>query len=226
MTDPVLTVRDALARREAVSDAALDEVFPEELRERSVLQWTPVAIAMRAAELLAPAPGARVLDVGAGVGKVCLVGALMTEATWWGIEQDPVLVAAAKHAGVGARHREPHPVRARRRPAAGVGRVRRVLLLQPVHHADARAACQPVRALCRDPGRLRRVTQRLTNAREGTRVVTYYGFGGKLPPGYALISREPAGGDALELWIRDAPPAEPALRPVDVTLARSAVLNP
>jgi len=38
--------------------------------------------------------------------------------------------------------------------------------------------------------------------RAGTRVVTYHGFGGKLPAGYALASREPAGGDALELWIR------------------------
>ena len=81
MTRHALAIRDALRRRAEVSDAELDQVFPEELRERSHLHWTPVAIALRAAALLVPEParsGVRVLDVGAGVGKMCLVGAVVT----------------------------------------------------------------------------------------------------------------------------------------------------
>ena len=93
MTHRALAIREALERRAAVSDAELDQVFPEELRERSHLHWTPVAIAIRAAELLAPASSLRVLDVGAGVGKACIIGALVTGAMWWGVEQDQVLVA-------------------------------------------------------------------------------------------------------------------------------------
>ena len=50
---------------------------------------------------------------------------------------------------------------------------------------------------------LRRVVQRLAATRVGTRVVTYHGFGAALPTGYTLMSREPAGSDALELWICD-----------------------
>src|ERR1041384_4617592 len=98
MTRQALAIAEALARRVAISDEEFDQVFPEEFRERSFMHWTPVAVAMRAAELLAPEPNLRVLDVGAGVGKMCLVGALVTGATWWGIEQDQVLVAAANHA--------------------------------------------------------------------------------------------------------------------------------
>jgi SAM-dependent methyltransferase len=209
MTRHALAIRDALVQRAAVSDAELDQVFPEELRERSHLHWTPVAIAIRAAELLAPTPSLRVLDVGAGVGKVCLVGALVTGAMWWGIEQDPALVAAANHAAwaldIDRRTRFVHGDGSRLAwdefDAFYFYNPFSTLMLAP--HAS------PFVRYATIQNTLRRVEQRLASMREGTRVVTYYGFGGKLPPGYALISREPAGGDALELWIRDAPPAEP-----------------
>ena len=72
MTRHARELRDALARREAVSDAELDQVFPEELRDRTHLHWTPIAVAVRAAALLAPTPGARILDVGFGWGTTLL----------------------------------------------------------------------------------------------------------------------------------------------------------
>ena len=200
-------LRDALARRAPVSDEEFDRVFPEELRERSELHWTPVAIAMRAAELLAPVPSLRVLDVGAGVGKMCLIGALVTGATWWGVEQDEVLVQTANHAAW----------------ALGIADRTRFVLGDgsrlPWDEFDALYFYNPFSTLMLAPhaspfvryaaiqNTLRRVEQRLAGTREGTRVVTFHGFGGKLPAGYSLISREPAGGDVLELWIRDAPPA-------------------
>lgn len=202
-------LRDALARRTAVSDEELDQVFPDELRERSDLHWTPVAVAMRAAELLAPVPSLRVLDVGAGVGKMCLVGALVTGAMWWGIEQDPVLVAAANHAAwaldIADRTRFVHGDGSRLAwdefDAFYFYNPFGTLMLAP--HASPFVRYATIR------NTLLRVEQRLASTREGTRVVTYYGFGGRLPAGYALISREPAGGDVLELWIRDAPPSDP-----------------
>src|SRR4029078_5531458 len=61
---------------------------------------------------LAPVPSLRVLDVGAGVGKMCLIGALVTGATWWGVEQDEGLFQTANHAawalGIAARTRFVH----------------------------------------------------------------------------------------------------------------------
>lgn len=202
-----LATAEALARRVAISDEEFDQVFPEEFRERSFLHWTPVAVAMRAAELLAPEPSLRVLDVGAGVGKMCLVGALVTGATWWGIEQDQVLVAAANHAAwaldIDRRTRFVHGDGSRLAwdefDALYFYNPFTTLMLAP--HAS------PFVRYATIQNTLRRIEQRLASAREGTRVVTYHGFGGKLPAGYTLISREPAGGDVLELWIRDASPA-------------------
>ncbi len=209
MTRHALAVRDALRRRVAISDAELDQVFPEELRDRSHLHWTPVEIAIRAADLLAPAPHLRVLDVGAGVGKMCLVGALVTGAMWWGIEQDATLVSAANQAAwaldADRRTRFVHGDGSRLAwddfDAFYFYNPFSTLMLAP--HASPFVRYATIQST------LRRIEQRLAAARPGTRVVTYHGFGGKLPAGYTLISREPAGGDALELWIRDdpAPPA-------------------
>jgi predicted methyltransferase len=204
MTRHALAIRDALEHRIEVSDAELDRVFPDELRERSQLHWTPVAIAIRAAELLAPSPGQRVLDVGAGVGKLCLVGAITTGATWWGIEQDAVLVAAANHAAwsfdIAARTRFVHGDGSRLAwddfDAFYFYNPFTTLMLAP--HAS------PFLRYATIQNTLRRIKQRLAITRIGARVVTYHGFGGKLPQGYTLITREPAGEDALELWIREA----------------------
>lgn len=197
-------VGEALRRRESVSDAEIDQVFPEELRDRSHLHWTPVEVAMRAAELLAPSPEIRVLDVGAGVGKLCLVGALVTGATWWGIEQDAVQVAAANHAAwaldIAARTRFVHGDGSRLAwdefDAFYFYNPFTTLMLAP--HASPFVRYATIQAT------LRRIEQRLARARPGARVVTFHGLGGPLPPGFRLISHEPAADGALELWLRDA----------------------
>jgi SAM-dependent methyltransferase len=199
-----LAIREALERRVAVEDDDLDQLFPEDLRARAPLHWTPVAVAIRAAELLAPTASARVLDVGAGVGKVCLVGALVSGATWWGIEQDATQVAAAHHAawalGAGDCTRFVHGDGSRLPWDEFDG----FYFYNPFTTLTLAPHASPFLRYATIQSTLRRVEDRLASARGGTRVVTYYGFGGKLPPGYTLAAREPAGGDALELWIRDA----------------------
>src|SRR5882724_9352746 len=66
----------ALRKRNAVDDAAFDQLYSEDVRRLSGVHWTPVSVALRAVELLAPEAGMRVLDVGAGAGKLCCLGAL------------------------------------------------------------------------------------------------------------------------------------------------------
>src|SRR5689334_18357566 len=76
-------------------DDGFDALFPEWARRVSRGNFTPLAIARRAVALLCDRPGMRVLDVGSGVGKVCLVGALTSDARFHGVEQRPHFVAAA-----------------------------------------------------------------------------------------------------------------------------------
>jgi len=86
-----------------VTDAELDALYPEAVRALAANHWTPVPVALKAAELLAPEDGMRVLDIGSGGGKLVCVGALATPShtTWCGIEHDPALVEVAR--GLAAR---------------------------------------------------------------------------------------------------------------------------
>jgi len=79
-------------------DDTFDRIYPHELRKHSAIHWTPVDVAAKAAAMLVTTPGTRVLDVGCGVGKFCLVGASTTAGAFTGIEQRPPLVAAARQA--------------------------------------------------------------------------------------------------------------------------------
>ena len=79
----------------SIEDEKFDQVYPLNVRKLSSLFWTPVAIAAQAADLLVTAPGTRVLDVGCGSGKFCLVAATVTDGRITGVEQRAELLTAA-----------------------------------------------------------------------------------------------------------------------------------
>jgi len=80
----------------STTDRAFDELVPPDLRHLSQAHWTPVDVAIRATSLLAPTRHTRVLDIGSGVGKLCAIGALSSNATWCGVERHEDLVHAAR----------------------------------------------------------------------------------------------------------------------------------
>ncbi len=197
-------IADALRSGAVLSDPRFDRIFPAQHRFRSWLHWTPLDVAVRASALLASGKAIRVLDVGAGIGKVCLVGALTTPATWFGIERDAEMVSAAQAAAI--------KLHVQRRAVFTLGDVTRsdwsefdaFYLFNPF---GEHLLGGPEDALSRREAYIASIelTQhRLADAVPGTRVVTYHGFGGELPPGYELVHREPAHEDELRLWIRRA----------------------
>ena len=69
------------------SDATFDSLFPVYIQNLSAIHWTPLDVAVVAARFLAPDAGARIIDIGAGVGKFCIAGAAATKGTFTGIEK-------------------------------------------------------------------------------------------------------------------------------------------
>lgn len=201
---------EALRAGETVEDERFDALLPPWARELSRHHWTPVAVAKRAAELLAVRHGMRVLDVGAGVGKFCLVGASTTGGIFVGVEQRARLVEVAR--AIAQR--------------CGVDRCSFVhgnmldfewsgfdglYLFNPF--AEQLPASAPIdEAVPRSARRYRRyvrfVEEKLAEARQRTRLVTYHGFGGRVPPGWRAIVREPCGTDWVELWVKEAQPVD------------------
>jgi SAM-dependent methyltransferase len=71
---------------ETVFDDEFDAIFPEEVREHSDRHFTSVFIAQKAAQFLVSSKKDRILDIGAGTGKFCLVAALTNDAHFTGVE--------------------------------------------------------------------------------------------------------------------------------------------
>ena len=190
----------------STTDSAFDELVQPELRHLSYAHWTPVEVAIRATALLSPTPRMRVLDVGAGVGKFCAVGALSSNAVWCGVEQHEELVNAA------------------RRLTRALGVANRTLFL----HGDALAidwsdfdalylynpfelplfshtVTAQEHALSYKV-QVAGVQERLAKLRGGTRVLTFHGFGGVMPATYELAYHErvPVVGLDLVLWVQHA----------------------
>jgi SAM-dependent methyltransferase len=195
-------VRVALERGDALTDRDFDRLYPHHVRELSRAFWTPVRVAQRAAELLAPAKDRRVLDVGSGVGKFCIVAAARgLEVT--GLEHREDLVRIARsvaervqaaalfvHGDLGAVDWADYGAFYFYNP-----------FFENVHrdnHIDERVELSS-RKFEADLGA---AVAALALAPVGTRVVTYHGLGAPLPPTYRLIANESAGSDTLKLWVR------------------------
>ncbi|MCC6459620.1 MAG: class I SAM-dependent methyltransferase [Saprospiraceae bacterium] len=71
----------------AVDDPAFDAMYSRRMRQVAAFHFTPVAVAKVAAQYLADRPGARVLDIGSGAGKFCMIGAACTQGLFVGVEQ-------------------------------------------------------------------------------------------------------------------------------------------
>src|SRR5688500_8885206 len=75
---------------------AFDRLLTPKARRLAAIHWTPMHVCRRAAHLLAPRAGDRVLDIGSGVGKLCALGSLYSPGTFVGIEQRGALVDQAR----------------------------------------------------------------------------------------------------------------------------------
>lgn len=188
-----------------VPDTEFDRIYPEPLRRLSPLHWTPLKVARRAAEMLVVDASTRVLDVGAGVGKFCLVGALTTKGRFTGVEQRAHLVAVAR-----AVAREYTVARARYvlgdMRSVDWRRFDAIYLFNPFAENKFGPRDRIDETVPMSPARFERevdfVWTQLAQARRGTRVVTYYGYGGGMPQGYEHRAHERAGTDALDLWVK------------------------
>src|SRR4029077_8901586 len=81
--DPMAEISRAVAaasRHIPSSDDEFDSAYDKQIRELSEQHWTPLWVAARVAHLLTRSGATRVLDVGSGAGKFCIVGALSTDA--------------------------------------------------------------------------------------------------------------------------------------------------
>jgi SAM-dependent methyltransferase len=191
----------ALRNRVEISDAQFDGLYPAGQRFRSFAHWTPVEVAVRACALLAPHAGQRVLDVGSGVGKLCLVGALTTRATWVGVETEPEMIRVAENAARRLQIADRAQFVHGDANSLDWSAFDAIYMFNPFAEGLLEAREHP-EAHDRFTENIEHARRQLAATAHGTRLVTYHGFGGQLPPGFELVHTEPARQDRLCLWMR------------------------
>lgn len=185
-----------------VRDEAFDQIYPLAVRRASWLHWSPIRACVRAVKLLAPGPETRLLDVGAGAGKFCIVAAAMSGARVRGVERSPYLAqvarAAAFRLGVSVEiadgtldGEDPSSTDALYffNPFAEALYLPGAAMEESAEERAARAR--------HDVASAERFLER---ARVGARVATFFGFGGRMPSSFERVKREACAGGVLELW--------------------------
>jgi hypothetical protein len=195
------TLREGLP----LGDEQFDALYPSWARRPGRIHWTPVEVARRAAQLLVTHADMRVLDVGAGVGKFCLVAGLTSAGLFHGIEQRQHLVELAQEtaARLGATNAR---FTAGNMTELDWGSFEGVYLYNPFSEYIP-GLLDPIDDTVDLDGALHGryiefVREQLAAMPAGTRVVTYHGFGGGFPPTYERAVRERCGSGQLELWTK------------------------
>ena len=85
-----------MIKKELLNDQNFDSLYTEEVRKHSFIHWTPAEIVETAIDWLRLDATSKVLDIGSGAGKFCVMGALMSKARFTGIERREDLVEAAE----------------------------------------------------------------------------------------------------------------------------------
>lgn len=205
-----------------ISDDEFDLAYVPAVRKLSTRHWTPVKVACRAAKHLATEPGMRVLDVGSGVGKFCMVGAMTTPGTFVGVERRRHLLDEAERVchKLGIKRVEfLHGNMADLDWSAFDAFYFYNPFFENVVAFASNNDSDPV-GFQRYEAYVAIVRSKLRFLSLGTKVATYHGFGGKVPDCYELTVRERIGSDQLNVWVktREAEPmSEAELAEVDMS---------
>jgi SAM-dependent methyltransferase len=187
----------------SIEDEKFDLIYPAKIRALSPVFWTPVAVAAEAAKWLVTAPRLRVLDIGCGPGKFCLVAALVTEGRFTGVDQRSDLITIARQAAselklpdVGFIHGNVLDL--------NFGDFEAFYLFNPFEENMFQGK-KIDRAVPLSPELFKKYTSHVSTelgARPiGTRVATYMGYANDIPSCYSCESTH--FGDDLKLWIKE-----------------------
>jgi hypothetical protein len=161
-----------------------------------------VSVALRAAALLAPEAGMCVLDLGAGPGKLCCVGALARGGRWHGIEREPSLVAAAIATARWLEVDHCTSFAVGDMTQLDWGRFDSLYFYNPFEAQLFGYGVGDPAGAVGVAEQVASAEQRLSELAPGVRVVTFHGFGGAIPPCFARTWTEVLDDGELALWVK------------------------
>ncbi|MEP7320833.1 MAG: methyltransferase domain-containing protein [Saprospiraceae bacterium] len=79
-------VFEDLKANQDIEDEEFDLLYPKAFRKIAKFHFTPVRVAIKAAIYLANSKTTRILDIGSGLGKFCMIGSVKTKGVFTGVE--------------------------------------------------------------------------------------------------------------------------------------------
>jgi protein-L-isoaspartate O-methyltransferase len=187
-----------------VEDEVFDLLYPPEVRKFSQIHFTPLLVAKKAADVLKTMKVERMLDVGSGSGKFCILTAILSGISVTGIEQRDFLALAAKKAKNAFRLENVNFL-------AGSAFEISWKEFDCIYFYNP--FCEqktPERRMRNDvplqeslyQSYVQQSLSRLQEQKKGSKVMTYHGLGGAMPDTYSLYYQKAVGSDFLKVWIK------------------------
>ncbi len=193
---------ESLKLKKYPSDARFDTIYPKKYQEHSARHFTPVSIAVKAARLLADKPDDRILDIGSGVGKVCCIGASITDAHFYGVEKRKTLTNLSNKIKREYKLKNAHFINADF-TTLDFSRFNGIYFFNSFHeHLDETCVLDETSRVSLSEYRNyhNSLKEKLNECIKGTRLVTYYTFKNKIPASFQFIDANETG--LLKFYIK------------------------
>ncbi|MYZ60343.1 methyltransferase domain-containing protein [Elizabethkingia anophelis] len=185
-----------------IDDKLFNKIYPEKIEKISFRHWTPVTVAKMAAEYLADGCNKKILDIGSGVGKFCMIGACCTNGIFYGVEQRENLVELSRKIATEHQVMNAHFIHANIMDISFLDYDAFYFFNPFYENIDTAFSIDKVMPLNRELYYTysKYVKEQLDKTPIGTKVVTYWGNQSEIPPSFGLESHEFQG--LLKFWVK------------------------
>jgi SAM-dependent methyltransferase len=195
---------ESMLANDVWADRLFDKLLPQTYQKLSSRQWTPSAVVRRVAQLLENVSGRKIIDIGSGVGKFCILLGIFSDLEIFGIEQRRNLFEVSEN-------------------IRNQNLLKRVTFINgnmvdlPWEDFDILYLYNPFqehlldngwtridKGIRFDPGLFAQYTdeifRQLAWAQKGKLLITYHGYGGIVPSTWNVIYRTNINGGELCMW--------------------------
>ena len=195
---------EALRAGHEAKDHDFDQFMPFENRRVSTEFWTPIRVATRAAQWLDYFGARSVVDVGSGAGKFCVAAALGGQCQFTGIEQRTRLVAAARELARTFEVDDRVDFVQSTMSDVGWPKADAYYLYNPfgenLRRFEDRLDGEVESGLDRYKREIAQAERFIDHAPRGTFLLTYNGFGGRVPDSYEQVAIDRDQPYELRMW--------------------------
>lgn len=207
--DPKISVDmiESLRRFDDIDDVDFDRIFPALYQYHSAVHWSPVAVAMKITEWVKDLKQKKFLDIGCGVGKLCILISILTEHEVYGIEQRAPLVQIAQDI-IATNNLSRISIQQKNMLNLDWSAYDIYYLYNPfqehVAHSESFIIDQDL-----DFDKkfyikyTSEVFRQLSWAAPGKVFITYHGYGGEIPSDWHLFATERINNGDLKMWVKE-----------------------